>query len=117
MKNISILALVFLVSCATQSDPPHGVAYPAVKQDAPSPEPPWLTALKKDTADRIAQNKFAGAYIECQEYDFKLNGCDVLIKKRDTDARAELVSQKQRQEEARNNAQASVSEEVKELEK
>lgn len=110
-NRIFVLAVFVLCGCVSEATPMHNMG------TINYIKPPYLVALEKSQEELAAQHSFQRAYIECQEYDFKLKGCDVLQKKRDTDSRAALVSQKQQQEALKESAQKIVIDEVRELNK
>lgn len=111
-RGIWLAVLLMIAGCAQQAAAP---ALPPVIPDY-SHDAIQLQ-LRKQQTEFQAQERFQRAYIECQEYDFKLDGCAVLQKKRDTDERAALVSATQQKKAERIAAEKLVRDEAAELQK
>jgi hypothetical protein len=108
-----ILAVLLLISACAPSQTSFPVSA-SVPQASPNE---WEQELKKQDADLQAQHRYQRAYIECQEYEFNLQGCDVIKRKRDTDERAALISAAQQHKAEKEAAEKMVSDEAAELSK
>jgi hypothetical protein len=116
-KLIAALCVGLLGACSNSALQPVTVAPKAEIYRDNYPNDDGWAEVKKQQALYHAQLLFESAYIDCQEYQFTLKGCDVLQRKRDSDERARLVSVKQQRKAEKKAAEEVVSDEAAELQK